>query len=99
MKYTLRSITLAGLFILSVAALPFNAWACDGAGKSTHIGSLMSVNAADKTFTIRDAQLNSPITFVASGEIIQALNDAKGSIMVNYEEQENGKLTAVGVTF
>jgi hypothetical protein len=99
MKNTLRSMTLVGLFMLAVAALPLNTWACDGAGKSTHIGSLMSVNAAGKTFTIKDAQLNSPITFVASAEIIQALNDAKGSIMVNYEEQDNGKLTAVGVTF
>lgn len=99
MKNTFRSMALAGLFMLPATLLPLTTWACDAAGNSTHIGSLMSVNAADKTFTIQDAQLNSPITFVASSDIIEALNDAKGSIMVNYEEKEDGKLTAVGVTF
>ena len=99
MKKSLHTFTLAGLLMLPAALLPATTWACSGAGKSTHIGNLMTVNAADKTFTIRDAQLKSPITFVASSDIIQALNDAKGSIMVNYEKQENGKLTAIGVTF
>ena len=73
-------------------------WACDAAGKSTHIGSLMTVNAEQSTFTIRDAQSSSPITFVANNEIIEGLKGAKGSVMVNYKE-DGDTLTAVGVTY
>jgi hypothetical protein len=62
------------------------------------MGQLMSVNAADKTFTIRDAQSRGPITFVANNEIIEGLKEAKGSVMVNYEE-DGETLKAVGVTF
>ena len=73
--------------------------ACDGMGKSTHMGQLMSVDAAGKTFTIRDAQSQSPLTFTANNEILTGLKEATGSIMVNYEEKDDGGLNAVGVTF
>ena len=73
-------------------------WACGAAGKSTHIGSLMTVNAEQSTFTIQDAQSRSPITFAANHEIIEGLKGASGSVMVNYTE-DGDKLTAVGVTF
>jgi hypothetical protein len=90
--------------ILTGAALAFTlvtsstVWACDAAGKNTHIGSLMTVNAEQSTFTIRDAQSRGPITFIANNEIIEGLKDAKGSVMVNYKE-DGDTLTAVGVTF
>ena len=73
--------------------------ACDAMGKSAHMGQLMSVDAAQKTFTIRDAQSQSPVTFTANNEILAGLKDASGSIMVNYEEKDGGGLNAVGVTF
>lgn len=74
-------------------------WACDAAGKKTHIGSLMTVNAEQSTFTIQDAQSRRPITFAANNDIIEGLLSAnKGSIMVNYT-QDSDTLTAVGVTF
>lgn len=93
----MKKTLYAALFSLSLASLPIGAMACDGMGPSKHMGSITSVNAADKTFTIRDAQLQVPITFKASDEIIQAVSDAQGgSIMVNYEENE-GTLTALGV--
>jgi hypothetical protein len=93
MKTILTGAALASALITSSTV-----WACDAAGKSTHIGSLMTVNAEQSTFTIQDAQSRGPITFVANNEIIQGLKDAKGSIMVNYTE-EGDTLTAVGVTF
>ena len=89
---------LTGAALASVLITSSTVWACDAAGKSTHIGSLMTVNAEQNTFTIQDAQSRGPITFVASNEIIQGLKDAKGSIMVNYKE-DGDTLTAVGVTF
>lgn len=94
----MKKTLLAALFTLGVLTLPLSSMACDGMGPSKHMGSITSVNAADKTFTIRDAQLQMPITFKASDEIIQAVSEAQqgGSIMVNYEEND-GTLTALGV--
>ena len=93
----MKKTLLAALFTLGLVAVPFSAMACDGMGPNKHTGNITSVNAADKTFTIRDAQLQMPITFKASDEILQAVSEAKGgSIMVNYEE-EDGTLTALGV--
>jgi hypothetical protein len=93
----LKSI-LSGLALATVVVASSSVWACDMAGKSTHVGSLMTVNAKQSTFTIQDAQTQSPITFAANEEIIQGLKDASGSIMVNYKE-DGDTLTAVGVTF
>lgn len=97
MKKMFRTATLTGLLALT-AAVPATTWACDGAGPSTHIGNVVSVDSAKKTFTITDAQLRMPITFMASTDIIDALKEAKGSVMVNYQE-DGDALTAVGVTF
>ncbi len=93
-----RKIILSGAALAMALAASSTAWACDAAGKSTHIGSLMTVNAEQSSFTIQDAQSRSPITFTANSDIIESLKDAKGSIMVNFKE-EGDKLTATGVTF
>jgi hypothetical protein len=94
-KAIVKSI-LAGTLLFA----PLVTMACDAAGPSTHVGNIKSVDAAGKTFTIIDAQTQSPITFVANNEIINGLKDAKGSVMVNYEEMEDSsKLKALGVTF
>jgi len=87
------TLLLGTLFGASVAQ------ACESMGPSTHMGSLMSVDAAKHTFTIRDAQSSSPITFVASEEIITGLKGFAGSLMVNYKENDDGGFNAVGVTF
>lgn len=90
-----KAILMGALFIT-----PFTTWACDAAGKSTHIGTVQSVDASGKTFTIIDAQSRKPITFMANNEIIDGLKEAKGSVMVNYEEMDGSSdLKAVGVTF
>ena len=39
------------------------------------------------------------ITFTAGNDILTGLKNASGSIMVNYEEKDDGGLDAVGVTF
>ena len=94
-----KKILISSL-LASALLLPVTIWACDAAGPSTHIGTVQSVDASSKTFTIIDAQTRMPIKFVASNEIIEGLKDAKGSVMVNYEEMESTSgLKAVGVTF
>lgn len=92
-KNLLITATLTGALFVPTSLL-----ACDAAGKNTHVGSLMSVDAANHTFTIRDAQSRGPITFIANNEILEGLKQADGSIMVNYQE-EGDTLTAIGVTF
>ncbi|NOZ51859.1 MAG: hypothetical protein GXP08_01765 [Gammaproteobacteria bacterium] len=95
LKKTLNASILASLLLAPMAA-----WTCDAAGPSAHIGTVQSIDAANKTFTIVDAQSRNAITFVANNEIIEELKGAKGSIMVNYEENNDDTvLKAVGVTF
>ncbi len=90
----LSGILLAGALFASSAAL-----ACESMGPATHMGQFMSVDAAKHTFTIRDAESSSPITFTATQEIITGLKGFAGNLMVNYEENDDGNLNAVGVTF
>jgi hypothetical protein len=94
-----KRIILTGTLLLGALLGASAAQACDGMGPSTHMGQLMSLDTAKHTFTIRDAQSSGPITFVATDEIITGLKDFTGSLMVNYEENDDGGLKAVGVTF
>lgn len=89
----------SGILLASAMFASSTVMACDGMGPATHMGQLMSVDASKHTFTIRDAQSSSPITFVATQEIITGLKGFAGSLMVNYKEDEKGGLNAVGVTF
>lgn len=93
-KFLIHVMFVSALFV------PVMSWACDAAGPSTHIGTVKSVDASSKTFTIIDAQTRMPIKFVASNEIIDGLKEAKGSVMVNFEEVDGSSdLKALGVTF
>ena len=92
-KLKLAVVAAAALFASSAV------FACGGEASGKHIGSMMQVNASKSTFTIRDAETNSPITFNADEDIMSEVKSAKGRIMVNYEEDDEGALTAVGVTF
>ncbi len=62
------------------------AWACKAAGPDTHIGTLKSVNAEAKSFTIIDAETRGPIEFLADEAIINQLKDVKGPIGVLHEK-------------
>lgn len=85
--------TLASALLLGSSAI----WACGGEASGKHIGNVMKISKT--SFTIRDAETNSPITFNASPDIMKEVKSADGRIMVNYEEDEEGALDAVGVTF
>ena len=84
---------LASTLIIGSSTL----WACGGEASGKHIGSITKVNIT--SFTIRDAETNSPITFNANPAIMGEVKSANGRIMVNYEEDEEGALNAVGVSF
>lgn len=98
-KRPMRKSIFKVAIIFSALVFPVVTWACDAAGPNTHIGKVLSVDPQKMTFTIRDAQTSSPITFIATNsEIIDGLKGASGMVTVNYEEDGND-LTAVGVTF
>ena len=98
-KRPMRKSIFKVAIIFSALVFPVVTWACDAAGPNTHIGKVLSVDPQKMTFTIRDAETKSPITFIAeSSEIITGLKGANGMITVNYEE-DGDDLTAVGVTF
>jgi hypothetical protein len=84
--------------VILVLMFPLAAWSCGMAGPNTHVGNVLSVDAKGKTFTIKDAQTQRPITFTANSKIIEGLKDMRGMITVNYEEHGDD-LNAVGVTF
>lgn len=93
----MRKTTLACLALVA-ALFSASTLACDAMGPSTHMGQLMSIDTANSTFTIRDAQSGGPITFSADADVLKALKAHSGSVMVNYEEDETGN-KAVGVSF
>lgn len=93
-KLFLGAVLGSGLF-LAVGS----AFACGGAASGKHIGNVTAMDSGSKTFTIQDMESRRAITFNANAEIMAAVQDAKGTVMVNYEENDEGGLVAVGVTF
>jgi len=84
---------LAALFLLSSGAV----LACGGDASGKHFGKVTSVDASKSTFTIRDAETRSPITFQASQAVLNKAKASDGNIMINYEENDSGRLEAVGI--
>ncbi len=85
------------VFTAAAALSPSAVWACSAAGPSTHVGNVLSVEADQGRFTIRDAETMSPITFTASESILKSLEAGKGVVFVDYEE-DGDALRAVDVT-
>ncbi len=84
---------ISAMLIFSSSAL----WACGGEESGKHIGNVLKVQQS--SFTIRDAETNRPITFNASTEVLNNIKSANGSVVVNYEENEDGALNAISVAF
>ena len=79
------------LSVISPAAL-----ACSAMGPNTHVGEIISIDSANKTFTIQDAETQQPISFSASENILLSLASKHGEVVVRYSG--SGKpLTAVDV--
>lgn len=89
-------LAVAGL--AAFLSFPVAAWSCSAAGENTHVGELMAVNVEVNSFTIRDAETQSPITFISDDNLIKALKDIKGMVQVLYQE-EGHKLRAIDVAY
>ncbi|MDX1811442.1 MAG: hypothetical protein R3240_05815 [Gammaproteobacteria bacterium] len=90
---------LMGSILSIFMAFSASVFACGGEASGKHIGSMLNVNADKSTFTIRDMETNSAITFNADADIMAEVKNASGRIMVNYEEDDEGSLVATGVAF
>lgn len=94
----IKTLTKVSLMSAMLAASGL-ALACEGAGPMTHIGQVTAVDDGSGSFTIMDMQSRSHITFKANDKILTGLKDAAGLVKVNYQKNDGGDLTAVGVTF
>ncbi len=89
---------LAACLIVTATTIPsVAALACSAAGPNTHVGNLLSVDADQGKFTIRDAETQQPLTFTASDAILALLKSSGGMVFVDYE-QDGDILKALDVT-
>jgi hypothetical protein len=65
-------------------------WACSAAGPDKHVGPVTAVDQQAGTFTILDAEKRTPITFVASKQVLSHAAAAKGSVIVRFEQADGG---------
>ena len=95
-KQSLVAAAILAVFVLgSVTTSIQDAWACKSAGPNKHIGGVTMIDAKAKTFTIRDAETDHPMTFEATDKILQEIK-VGDRVMVGYKE-EAGKMIAVDV--
>lgn len=93
MKKVVLSVLLSLGMVFSGAAL-----ACGGDSSGKHIGKVVDIDQGGSRFTIQDMESQSPVTFSATAELIEAVTNAGGSVMVTYEEEMDGSLKAVAVS-
>jgi len=89
---SLIAVTIVTVFILGPVAM---GWACKSAGPNTHVGSVTTIDAKARTFTIQDAETDQPMTFAATDTVLKGIK-VKDRVAVGYKE-EQGKMVAVDV--
>lgn len=76
-----------GAFALFSVTVVDSSWACTAAGKNKHVGVITQVNAADRQFTIEDAETGEPMAFVTEPKLLGPLNIGD-RVVVSYEEKD-----------
>ena len=90
-----RSWVAAVILAVFVLGSVTTTWACKSAGPNKHVGSVTAIDAKAKTFTIRDAETDHPMTFEATDKILNEIK-INDRVMVGYKE-EAGKMIAVDI--
>ncbi|OLC17120.1 MAG: hypothetical protein AUH29_03135 [Candidatus Rokubacteria bacterium 13_1_40CM_69_27] len=85
-------LVVLSLVLLGAAAV---APACELAGPNTHMGTIVAIDAAQSTLTLRDAQTRQNLTFLARPELLKDVA-VKDEVAVVYA-QEGGKLRATAI--
>ncbi|MBI3995469.1 MAG: copper-binding protein [Nitrospirae bacterium] len=86
------AVVIFSVFVLGTGTAT---WACKSAGPNKHVGNVMAIDAKAKTFTIRDAETDHPMTFEATDKLLAELK-VNDRVMVGFKE-EAGKMIAVEV--
>ena len=86
---------LAAVMLMTVSSA---GWACKMAGHNKHVGVVSKVDQVQGTFTIIDAETNSPIVFSANREVLSNASHAQGQVLVSYENREK-QLVAVDMNY
>ena len=92
-----KNLVINGLAVLFLATAS-SVMACGGEASGKHFGTVTGVDTNKSTFTIRDAETRSPITFQAKSTVLDKAQSASGSIVVNYEENDKGQLEAMSIS-
>ncbi|MDH3690033.1 MAG: hypothetical protein OEU36_11210 [Gammaproteobacteria bacterium] len=92
-----RFFTLS--LIMGSLLIPHVSSACSAAGPSTHVGKVVTIDAAAKSFTILDAETLSPIRFFATDDILTQIRDSEGTAFVDFEKRSDDTLAATNVVF
>jgi hypothetical protein len=74
----------------------FAGLACGSPDSTTHVGKLTSIDKNTGEFTIMDMMLSTPISFEADAQLLSNLENMKGTIEVDFED-EGDKLKALEV--
>jgi len=64
---------IISMIIIATSSLPVLTWACDALGPNRHVGVVTQIDPKAGTFTIIDAQRETPMTFTAQQKILDAL--------------------------
>jgi hypothetical protein len=89
----MKALTLlisAGMLLAAGSAL-----ACDQMGPNVHMGNVVSIDRANASFVILDAQTQQPIRFVAASTATLEYLHVNDAVKVNYEETAGGILRSV----
>ena len=92
-------MSLKSIVAVALLSAPLAVLACGGKDSKMHMGQVVNIDAKSNTFTIRDAETSRPVTFKANDDIMAGLKKANGTVEVKFEENSDGALKAVGVTF
>jgi hypothetical protein len=90
-----RSLIVVAILTVFILGPVEMGWACKSAGPNTHVGSITTIDAKARTFTIQDAETDQPMIFSATDTILKELK-VKDRVMVGYKE-DKGKMVAVDV--
>ncbi|MDH4273838.1 MAG: hypothetical protein OEW08_02240 [Gammaproteobacteria bacterium] len=92
-------MSVKAFIAVALLSAPLAVFACGGKESKMHLGQVVNIDAKARTFTIRDAETSRPVTFKANDEVMAGVKKASGTVQVNFEENADGALNAVGVTF
>lgn len=88
-------VTLVLALVVAIVAIAAAAPACEMAGPNTHVGIITAIDTAKSTLTLRDAQTNKDLTFLARAEMLKGVA-VKDEVAIIYA-QDGGTLRATAI--